>query len=873
MPKPISGIFKNFWWQKSGINDSTLTIWRKRIFATIFLCTALTSAFTLIPNVKFAIQIGQWLNALVYTLAYLVLLTVVIVPGISFKVRAWTGLLMFYGVALTSLVTIGPIGSGRLFLFAFALLAGLLLGERAGFLALLLNIGTFLLLGWLLSVDQLQWPHLADYSTAKWAKTGYSFFFLNTLVTVSVGVLVKALEKNLQTEQSLSRQLKRSNKKLGRENKERRQAEASLRQSKERFRIVSELTSDLSYAFRVEHNNTLNLEWVTGARRITGFDADELAKIGGWTKLVHEDDIPKFSQQRTNILSGESKVVEYRIISKSGEMRWLLDHSYPVWSEDQKKVVKIYGALQDITKRKQYDKALRKSEEKYKTLTNNLHVGIYRNTIGTKGRFLEANPALLKMFGFEDKKEFLSIDVADLYQNPEDRKTYNEKMLQQGFVRNYEARLIKKDGKPIVCSVSAVAIKDEKGRVVYYDGFIEDITERKKLESQLRKSQKMEAIGTLAGGVAHDLNNILSGVVSYPELLLMDIPEESPLRKPMLTIQESGQKAAAIVQDLLTLARRGVSVTEVMDLNQLIEQYLNSPENNKILAYHPGVKVVKNLQSEICNILGSPVHLSKTIMNLVSNAAEAMPSGGVITITTENKYIDRPVRGYDTVEEGDYIMLTVSDNGVGISPEDIDQIFEPFYTKKTMGRSGTGLGMAVVWGTVKDHNGYVDVQSELGEGTAFTLYFPLTRERLPQEKPEILTAEYMGKGESILIIDDVKQQREIASSMLKKLGYNVLSVPSGEEAVIYLQENAADLLVLDMIMNPGIDGLETYKKILEFHPQQKAIIASGFSESEQVRAAQEMGAGSYIKKPYSFEKIGLAVKTELEREKMNPTSV
>jgi signal transduction histidine kinase/ActR/RegA family two-component response regulator len=389
--------------------------------------------------------------------------------------------------------------------------------------------------------------------------------------------------------------------------------------------------------------------------------------------------------------------------------------------------------------------------------------------------------------------------------------------------------------------------------------------DQRRLEIQLRKSQKMEAIGTLAGGVAHDLNNILSGIVSYPELLLMDIPKKSPLRQPLLTIQESGQKAAAIVQDLLTLARRGVSITEVMNLNQSIEQYLNSPENQKILQYHPGVKVEVDLQAKLFNILGSPVHLSKTIMNLVSNAAEAMPNGGVIQISTENRYIDRPLKGYDTVEEGDYVKLTVSDNGVGISPEDLDRIFEPFYTKKAMGRSGTGLGMAVVWGTVKDHAGYIDVQSELGEGTVFSIYFPITRKKLPAAKPDMLKARYMGKGESILIIDDVQQQREIASSMLKKLGYNVLSVPSGEEAVIYMQENTVDLLVLDMIMNPGIDGLETYKKILKFHPRQKAIIASGFSESKQVKAAQKMGAGSYLKKPYSFQKIGLAVKAELAK--------
>jgi len=389
--------------------------------------------------------------------------------------------------------------------------------------------------------------------------------------------------------------------------------------------------------------------------------------------------------------------------------------------------------------------------------------------------------------------------------------------------------------------------------------------ERRYLEAQLAKSQKMEAIGTLAGGVAHDLNNILSGLVSYPELLLMDLPEESPLRQPIITIQESGQKAAAIVQDLLTLARRGVSIREVMNLNQMIDDYLNSPENQKIMEYHPKVSVETNLQPDLLNILGSPVHLSKTIMNLISNSAEAMPNGGKIIITTENRYIDKLIKGYDAVDEGDYATLTVEDTGIGISPEDLERIFEPFYTKKAMGKSGTGLGMAVVWGTVKDHSGYVDVQSEPGEGSTVTLYFPITRDKLPIEIQSVSAEKYKGNGESILIVDDIKEQREIASGMLEKLGYNVNSVPSGEDALVYMQENGADLLVLDMIMNPGMDGLETYQKILQFHPEQKAVIASGFSESDKVKKAQSIGAGTYVKKPYSFEKIGLAVKGELSK--------
>jgi CheY-like chemotaxis protein len=249
-----------------------------------------------------------------------------------------------------------------------------------------------------------------------------------------------------------------------------------------------------------------------------------------------------------------------------------------------------------------------------------------------------------------------------------------------------------------------------------------------------------------------------------------------------------------------------------------------------------------------------------------------------VLISTESRYIDMPIQGYDKIEEGEYVVLTVSDTGVGMSAEEMERVFEPFYTKKVMGRSGTGLGMAVVWGTVKDHNGYIDVKStegkarqprlsarDGGQGTTFTLYFPATRKDLEKEQSPRSMQEYIGKGESILVVDDVREQREIASRMLKKLGYLVSSVSSGEEAIECLQRNSPNLLVLDMIMDPGIDGLETYRRALRVNPRQKAIIVSGFSETDQVREAQKLGAGAYVKKPYLLEKIGLAIRAELDK--------
>ncbi|MCD4715503.1 MAG: PAS domain S-box protein [Desulfobacterales bacterium] len=485
--------------------------------------------------------------------------------------------------------------------------------------------------------------------------------------------------------------------------------------------------------------------------------------------------------------------------------------------------------------------------------------------VDADGMIQTVNQATLDLLGYTEEEIIGSPAEKIIGEEVPLKTTKLERLIEEGELRSYETCYKTKDGKTIPILFSGSVMKDEDNNIICMVCSASNITERKHLETQLKQAEKMEAIGTLAGGVAHDLNNILSGIVSYPELLLMDIPEGSPLRKPILTIIKSGKRAAAIVQDLLTLARRGVAITDVINLNNIISDALISLEYGKIKEFHPNVKVKTELETTLLNIFGSPVHLSKSILNLVSNAAEAMPEGGKVIISTQSKYIDKPIKGYDDVEEGDYVMLMVSDTGIGISSEDIEKIFEPFYTKKVMGRSGTGLGMTVVWGTVKDHKGYIDVQSTKGRGTRFTLYFPVSRRKITGKEKALPMEEYMGKGESILVVDDVEEQCEIASRMLKKLGYSVSSVSSGEESVDYMKDNSIDLLVLDMIMEPGMDGLDTYKKMLELHPGQKAIIASGFSETDRVKEAQRLGAGKYIKKPYTLENIGLAVKEELEK--------
>ena len=640
----------------------------------------------------------------------------------------------------------------------------------------------------------------------------------------------------------------------------RKEAEASLKKSETKLRTIIEHSNELFYIHDTAHRLTYASP---GSIQLLGYSPNEM--LVKWTELATDNPINQKGVEVTEqaIRTGEKQAPYLLELRKKDKSPVLVEIDESPVKDIKGKVTGISGAARDVTQKIKAEQALKKSEQGMKAILRTSPVGI---GLVIDRKLDWANETMYRLMGYEEGSLF-GENARVLYPDDEEYERVGQG-LYAGILRSgtgqAETRWVRKDGTTFDCLIRACSLDatdPSKGQIVV----VNDISQAKRLQAQLQRAEKMEAIGTLAGGVAHDLNNILSGLVTYPEVLLMGLPEESPLRKPISTIQKSGEKAAAVVQDLLTLARRGVAVTEVVNLNKIISQYLKSPEYEKLKSFHPGVEAETRFETEILNILGSPVHLSKTVMNLVSNAAEALPEGGRIVLSTKNRYIDRPVRGYEDVVEGDYVVLTVTDRGVGISPEDIKKIFEPFYTKKKMGRSGTGLGMAVVWGTVKDHNGYIDVESTKGKGTTFTLYFPVTRKEQGKDETLISIEDYRGRGESILIVDDVKQQRDIASQMLKALGYSVASVSSGEEAVEYLKTNPVDLLVLDMIMAPGIDGLETYKRIIEFRPGQKAIIASGFSVSERVKEAQRLGAGAYVKKPFLSVKIGPAIRAELDK--------
>jgi len=526
----------------------------------------------------------------------------------------------------------------------------------------------------------------------------------------------------------------------------------------------------------------------------------------------------------------------------------------------------------ELFERKRIEDALRESEERFRTLIQKSYDVI--SIFNAQGQFVYNSPSAEKIVGYSPEY-LLGKTPFDLI-HPDDRE-YARRQFAAVVNREpmnlpAEFRFLRGDGTLIYLESLGQNLLNYPG----INGIVitsRDITERKKseqerklLQERLHHAEKMESLGTMAAGVAHDLNNVLGGPVAYAELLLMELPEGHRLRKHATRILSGCQKAAAIMQDMLTLARKGVAHPEVANLNDIVQNFTKSPVYESIKAFHPLVSFSFSLEQKLFNMKGSSIQLDKTVMNLLSNAAEAISGIGEVRIATENRYIAKPIPGYDHVREGDYVVLTVSDSGKGMTRDEIKNIFEPFYTKKIMGRSGTGLGLTVVWSTVTDHNGYIDVYSKDGKGSTFTLYFPATREEVPSNhRYDIPIDQYMGNGESILVVDDVREQQDVAAALLTKLGYRVNTVSSSEEALNYIRAHQVDLLLLDMIMDPGIDGLETYRRILEIRPHQKAVIVSGFTETDRVKEARELGAEAYVKKPYVLERIGLAIRGTLQK--------
>jgi len=522
--------------------------------------------------------------------------------------------------------------------------------------------------------------------------------------------------------------------------------------------------------------------------------------------------------------------------------------------------------LIELSNRKQkMANALVESEERYEYLLEHANVGscILQDMI-----IHIPNLKLLEITEYSEE-EFQSFSFMKII-HPDDKELILEwhKQAVAGInpVTDTLFRIItkKQEVKWLQVNITLITWKGEPAQFAV----LHDFTKRKLREEKHQQTKKMELIGMLAGGVAHDLNNILSGIVSYPELLLQLLPDDSPLCSHVETMHEAGLRASAVVADLLTVARGVASTRNVVDLNTLVEKFMTTPECQVLRERYPEVTCVSHLHQDMVPVLCSEIHIQKTIMNLLFNAFEAIETeSGTVTVSTDWKALNQEEAAAIHLKERAYVVLSVSDTGTGIIEEHREHIFEPFYTRKVMGRSGTGLGLTVVWNTIVDHDGGIDIITS-EKGTRFDLYLPLAR--LSQSGRESLNISdnspvKKGAGERILIVDDEAQQREIGCQFLKFLNYSPEFVASGEEAITFLRQEKVDLVILDMVMEPGMNGRETYEQILKLYPDQRALIVSGYAGHDEIARALKLGVGGFIKKPYSLRQLAGAVAAELQQ--------
>ncbi len=636
------------------------------------------------------------------------------------------------------------------------------------------------------------------------------------------------------------------------------QVQIALEQSEQRLQLALEGSDIAIWDWNMQTNDVYCSPRYFS---MLGYNYTELPHtLATSENLLHPEDRSSVKQQVRDIIEkgSGSWSLEFRFRTKDGHYKWILGRGKIVEFSQDNTPLRAAGTHLDITSRKETETNLIRAKKEWeKTFDAIADIVTLHDT---NLRIVRANKSAMDFLG-QSNDELLGRYCYETFFGLQKPCSNCPAISTLRDTKNHGATVEHKELDKIF-QISSSPIFDRNNDVQLVVHIAQDITELKQLENQLHQSQKMEAIGLMAGGVAHDLNNILAGIVSYPELLLQQLPESSELRKPIEAIQQSGKRAATVVADLLTVARGAASTRELYDINVLIDEYLCSPEYKNLISCHPGVICTEQLDAYHPIIFCSSMHIKKIVMNLISNAVESIRDKGNVFISTSNQQVEtKKDQKQLNIEPGEYVIITVQDDGSGISNTDLVHIFEPFYTKKVMGQSGTGLGLAIVWNSVQDHDGKIFVMSSK-TGTRFQVYLPVSAEQAVQVQGEN-TEDLTGNKEHLLVVDDEPQIRDIATLILQELGYRVDSVSSGELAIQYVKDNPVDLLVIDMSMEPGINGRQTYEEILKLYPEQKAIVASGFSETNDVKATLQLGANGFIQKPYSIDQLALAVKEAL----------
>ncbi|MCC6346717.1 MAG: PAS domain S-box protein, partial [Nitrospirales bacterium] len=639
----------------------------------------------------------------------------------------------------------------------------------------------------------------------------------------------------------------------------RKHAEAALRDSEEQYRIVAETAQDA--IITIDENDTIMLV-NKAAERIFGYTREEL--LGKPVTMLMPEPMRErhAAAVKKHIETGKRSISWVAVglpgLHKSGK-EIFLEISYGESIKEGKYY--FIGIIRDVTLRKEAEESLKESEKKYRDLFEESKDAVYIST--PQGEFLDINPAGVELFGFSSKEEILSADLGrDIYVNPQEREAFKQIIDRDGFVKDFEVLMRRMDGERLNILITGAAVRNEKGEVTVYRGFMRDVTNQRKLEQQLLQSQKMEATGKLAGGIAHDFNNILTAIISYGSLLQMTLPRDNPARSHAEQILTLADRAANLTQSLLAFSRKQIMNPKPVDMNEIIRRV------QKLLSRLIGedITLETSLSDEDVTAMADSGQIEQVLMNLATNARDAMPEGGSLILRTDLITMDKDfLRRYGYGSPGHYVRISVSDTGSGMNEAIMKRIFDPFFTTKEVGK-GTGLGLSIVYGIVKQHNGYINVYSEPGKGTTFRIYLPLYRVQAggPEEIPEEAPAP---RGtETVLLAEDEEPVRTTTGTVLRQFGYTVIEAVDGEDALRKYGEHRdeIDLLLLDVIM-PKKNGKEVYSEIKGVRPDIRVLFSSGYTSDIMHRKGILEAGLPFLSKPYTPGDLLLKIREVLQK--------
>ncbi|MCL4524653.1 MAG: PAS domain S-box protein [Acidobacteria bacterium] len=593
-------------------------------------------------------------------------------------------------------------------------------------------------------------------------------------------------------------------------------------------------------------------------------------RIYGWTKEEALGKTPRilksgtrskaeYEQFWSSLLAGKSIRAEFENRTKDGRMITVRAMVSPVF-DSQGKMMSFIAVQEDITAQKSAQEALLQSETRYRKLLEDSTLGIFRATVD--GKFLDVNPALVEILGYSSRQELLSANLAtDIYAKPEERQHLIQLCLESQMNRSSEVEWRRKDGKSVFVRLTGRAQRSASGEIEYFEDFVENVTERLAFERQFYAAQKFEAIGHLAGGIAHDFNNVLGAIMGWAELCQDSAAENPRLQKGLRVIIEQANHAVGLTRQLLAFARRQHMEPRVINLNNSVQEVCS------LLGSVIGrdIELKTQLAPNLCPTLADPTHVEQVLMNLCVNARDAMPHGGQLNIETKNADVDESYcRHHPYALPGQYVQLSVSDTGVGMDAAILDHIFEPFFTTKGQGK-GTGLGLATVYGIAKQHGGFIHAYSEVGQGTTFHVYFPVSQ-GAPEPEGKESPSPLRGGSETILLAEDNENLAELSRAALEAMGYSVLHARDGEEAVALfgLHRDRIALLVCDVVM-PKLNGPDAYAKMRAIRDDVRVLFISGHSfDFHSLRSFVESGA-ELLQKPFSKKALLVKVRDILDR--------